>query len=110
LADGTGRQIVNGSVAVDTRAPGSTWGRERRYQQQGSDRRCLGLTESGGQHELEIRGVADVNSDGKPDLIWQNITNGGLSVWFMNGIVMVSGMSFSPGMVADFNWKFVGPK
>ncbi len=58
----------------------------------------------------KIRGVADVNNDGKPDLIWQNITNGGLSVWFMNGIVMVSGTSFSPAMVADLNWKVVGPR
>ena len=58
----------------------------------------------------KIRGVADVNNDGKPDLIWQNTANGGLSVWFMNGIVMVSGTSFAPGMVADLNWKVVGPR
>jgi hypothetical protein len=58
----------------------------------------------------KIRGVADVNDDGKPDLIWQNTANGGLSVWFMNGIVMVSGTSFAPGMVADLNWKVVGPR
>jgi hypothetical protein len=58
----------------------------------------------------KICGVADVNNDGKPDLIWQNTTNGGLSVWFMNGIVMTSGTSFVPGAVADLNWRVVGPR
>ena len=76
-----------------------------------------GSSKASGFHRIKwsipswkIRGVADVNNDGKPDLIWQNTANGGLSVWFMNGIVMVSGTSFAPGMVADLNWKVVGPR
>jgi hypothetical protein len=58
----------------------------------------------------KIRGVADVNRDGKPDLLWQNTASGSLSAWFMNGTVMVSGTSLTPGIVADLNWRVVGPR
>ena len=52
-----------------------------------------------------IVGAGDFNQDGRTDLVWQNQSNGALAVWFMNGTTMMSGVSMSPGAVADTNWK-----
>jgi hypothetical protein len=60
--------------------------------------------------DWKIRGVADINRDGLSDLIWQHVTSGKIAAWIMNGAVMVSGSSFSPGVVSDLNWKIVGPR
>ena len=37
----------------------------------------------------EIEQVADVNGDGKADVVWQN-ANGTVAVWLMNGAVIES--------------------
>ena len=58
----------------------------------------------------KIVGVADMNMDGKPDLVWQNIATGGLGVWFMNGVVMMHGSRLNPPSVSDPNWRIVGVK
>jgi hypothetical protein len=55
-----------------------------------------------------IKPSNDYNSDGKPDLIWQNQATGEIVVWFMNGATRVSPSPFSPGQVTDLNWKIVG--
>jgi hypothetical protein len=60
--------------------------------------------------DWKIRGVADINRDGLSDLIWQHVTSGKIAAWIMNGAVMVSGSSFSPGVVSDLDWKIVGPR
>jgi len=52
-----------------------------------------------------IVGAGDLNADGQADLIWQHQTNGLISVWFMNGTVLRSGVLLSPGQVVDTNWK-----
>jgi hypothetical protein len=51
--------------------------------------------------------AADVNFDGRADLIWQH-DDGRISSWLMNGIQMMSGALIGPGSVADTNWKIVG--
>jgi PKD repeat protein len=38
-----------------------------------------------GGGEWEVAGAADFNADNKPDLLFQNVATGELSVWFMNG-------------------------
>jgi hypothetical protein len=61
----------------------------------------------------KIRGVGDVNSDGRADLIWQNQATGGLGVWYLNGFTVLYGESLNTNagaaFVADTNWKIVGP-
>jgi hypothetical protein len=61
----------------------------------------------------KIRGVGDVNSDGRADLIWQNGATGGLGVWYLNGFTVLYGESLNTNagaaFVADSNWKIVGP-
>ena len=55
-----------------------------------------------------IAAVADMNGDHKSDLIWQNETDGHLSVWFMNGVNLADGHLMQPGRVEDLNWKIAG--
>ena len=56
----------------------------------------------------KIVGIGDFNSDSKPDLVWQNQSNGQIGVWFMDGINRISATNFSPGQVTDTGWKIVG--
>ena len=58
----------------------------------------------------QIRGLGDLNGDGHADLIWQNIADGRVAVWLMNGITRISGMLLSPPQVGDTNWHIVGPR
>jgi hypothetical protein len=53
-----------------------------------------------------IVGIADFNSDGHSDLLWQqHQTSGLISVWYMNGLTRTEGVLLSPGQVLDTNWK-----
>ena len=58
----------------------------------------------------KIVGVADVNADGKPDILWQHQTTGWLGAWLMNGTTMTSSTLLTPSSVTDTHWKIVGPK
>ena len=57
-----------------------------------------------------IVSVADVNRDNMPDLIWQDVVNGWIGVWLMNGTTLLQSTAFSPERVPDTNWRIVGPK
>jgi hypothetical protein len=48
----------------------------------------------------------DFNSDGHPDLLWQNVSNGNLAVWLMNGTSLLSEQSI--GAEANTSWQIVG--
>jgi hypothetical protein len=54
--------------------------------------------------------VADLNLDGKPDIVWQNRTEGWIGAWIMNGRSLVSSIALSPSRVADTGWRIVGPR
>ena len=55
-------------------------------------------------------GVADVNGDGRVDIIWQNVTEGWIGVWLMNGRSLTSSLAFSVERVPDTGWRIVGPR
>jgi hypothetical protein len=58
----------------------------------------------------QIRAVVDMNGDGQPDLVWQNVMTGYLAAWLMNGPTMVEGIYLSPNRVADTGWRVSGPR
>jgi hypothetical protein len=55
----------------------------------------------------KIRGVADVNADGKADIIWQNDA-GWLAVWLMNGFNATAATLLSVDEMTDPNWIIAG--
>jgi len=56
----------------------------------------------------QIRGVGDVNGDGKADLIWQHATQGLVAAWLMNGTQVVSTRMLSLDQASDLEWQVVG--
>jgi len=58
--------------------------------------------------EWRLVGVADINRDGHPDLVWQHRANGRLAVWYMNGSTMVQAGPLNPAAVSDPDWWVVG--
>jgi hypothetical protein len=58
----------------------------------------------------EIGAIADVNDDGRPDLVWQHRDTGLLSAWIMNGVHLSEGAALTPGRVSDPRWRLVGPR
>jgi hypothetical protein len=57
--------------------------------------------------QWQIRGVADFNKDGKPDILWHHQGNGELYVWYLSGTVTVAGSYLTPRAFADTQWRIV---
>ena len=58
--------------------------------------------------EWSLAGVADMNRDGHPDLVWQHLTQGKLSIWYMNGLRARDYGLLGPGTIRDPGWRIVG--
>jgi hypothetical protein len=60
----------------------------------------------------KIRALADINRDGRTDLVWRHDVSGQLAVWFMryqaSTPTLISGDTLGPGHVADLDWALVG--
>ena len=52
--------------------------------------------------------VADLNGDGRPEILFQNQATGQLLYWVMNGLSMVSAQSPTPANPGSADWKLVG--
>jgi hypothetical protein len=57
--------------------------------------------------DWQLRGVADVDDDGRPDLLWQHATTGYVAAWLLNGFTVVESRLFDPSQVSS-SWSFVG--
>ena len=55
----------------------------------------------------KIVAAADMNGDGKTDLIWRH-AQGWIATWFMDGIRLLGSALLGPGQVADPNWSIAG--
>jgi hypothetical protein len=64
---------------------------------------------AGGLASWRLVASADLNGDGHPDLIWQNVSDGSVVYWLMNGMNYVSGGSLpGAGPTAGLaNWRLV---
>jgi FG-GAP-like repeat len=59
---------------------------------------------------LRLVGTMDVNRDGLPDLLWQEITTGKILYWIMSGTQMISSFYFPQGQQSGLaGWNLVGP-
>lgn len=54
-----------------------------------------------------VAGTGDFNSDGKPDILWQDQGAGDLHLWIMNGTT-ATGTVYDLTGKGDLNWKVVG--
>src|SRR5690349_18943927 len=50
--------------------------------------------------------LADVDGDGKTDIVWRNTTTGDVGVWLMNGITIAGAAGIA--QVSDFGWQVAG--
>jgi hypothetical protein len=57
-----------------------------------------------------IAAVSDIDRDGAPDLIWQNVSTGELAAWMLDGALVRFGIKLNPEIVPNTNWKIVGPR
>ena len=51
-------------------------------------------------------GLPDFNGDGKPDVLWRNISTGQNYIWYLDGVAVLGGGSLP--LVADQSWKVAG--
>jgi subtilisin len=58
--------------------------------------------------DWQIRGVGDLDGDGKADLIWQHRTEGRIGAWLMNGERVVATKLLSIAEISDHDWQIVG--
>jgi hypothetical protein len=49
----------------------------------------------------QARGLADIDGDGHPDVIWHHPRSGDVYVWLMNGLAPTMGVAVNPGPFAD---------
>src|SRR4029079_3650373 len=56
-----------------------------------------------------IRAVVDLNGDGQTDLIWQNMAEGWLCAWLMNGVTAANGVFLNPASVSG-GLEIMGPR
>ncbi len=56
----------------------------------------------------EVRGLADFNRDGKPDVLWQDQGTGALHVSLMDGTVAVGEVSLASSATVDTRWQVQG--
>lgn len=58
--------------------------------------------------DWRIQAVADMDSDGRADILWQHKSLGTVGVWFMNGLQVLAAEPVNGPVVADPNWRLVG--
>jgi hypothetical protein len=53
-------------------------------------------------------GAADFNGDGKPDILWRNLTTYRTTIWFMEGGTWTGGFADVFPKLEDPNWELAG--
>jgi hypothetical protein len=63
---------------------------------------------STGDPQWQVAGVADMNGDGHPDLVWRHYGTGGIATWLMQDTQVLTTSWLSPDTVSDLTWRIVG--
>src|SRR5262249_7906500 len=56
----------------------------------------------------EIAGVRDIDRDGHPDILWNNVNTGQVLCWYMNGTSMSRMGWINPNPLGDTKWRLRG--
>jgi len=60
--------------------------------------------------DWQVVATGDINGDGKVDVIFQNVSDGSLCAWIMNGTTRSQMQMLTPAQVMDTNWRIAGPR
>jgi hypothetical protein len=55
----------------------------------------------------KVAGVMDLNSDGKPDILWRERTRGWIGAWLCDGLSVTTSIALNPERVADTDWEIM---
>ena len=66
------------------------------------------ITMGVGPSGWRIVGVADMNGDGWADLVWRDVSLGGIATWLMKDAEVTSPQWLMPAAVTDLSWHIVG--
>jgi hypothetical protein len=58
----------------------------------------------------QVRALLDLDADGQVDIVWQNVVDGRISAWLMDGLRLREGPLLTPSQVTDLQWRVVGPR
>ena len=61
-----------------------------------------------GDPQWQVAGIADMNGDGHPDLVWRHYGTGGIATWLLNDTQVLNTLWLSPDTVSDVTWRIVG--
>jgi len=56
-----------------------------------------------------LRGAIDLDRNGSPDLIWQNLASGDVATWLMSGTTVIGGQFLGPALTSA-DWVVVSPR
>jgi hypothetical protein len=56
----------------------------------------------------QIASVRDIDGDGNPDILWNNVNTGQVLCWYMNGTTMARMGWINANALGDVNWKLRG--
>jgi hypothetical protein len=66
------------------------------------------FTPSQASPSWEIASVRDMNGDGKPDILWNELSTGRVLCWYMNGTTRVALGWINANPLGDANWRLRG--
>jgi hypothetical protein len=66
---------------------------------------CVPLSATEPDRQWQVVGVADLNGDGKPDVLWRHEGTGELRAWFVDGTTVTGTSAVASGQVAGPAWR-----
>jgi hypothetical protein len=58
----------------------------------------------------KLAATADFDHDGRPDIVWRNVTSQKIVIWTMSGHVKTAALIPSPDQAVDGNWEIVAAR